>query len=91
MRRHHPAGAWRATLCAALLVSGCDHSPSQDILGSFFPAWLLCAGMGVLVTAVCHQLFGLLRLNDSLLMPPLTYLALAAASTVAIWLVWFGN
>jgi hypothetical protein len=29
-------------LLAALPLTGCGRAPSFDILGSFFPAWLLC-------------------------------------------------
>ena len=29
-----------------LLLTGCGRAPSFDILGSFFPAWLVCLVVG---------------------------------------------
>ena len=29
-----------------LVTAGCSAAPAQNIMGSFFPAWLLCAAIG---------------------------------------------
>jgi hypothetical protein len=65
-------------------------SPTQPILGSYFPSWLLCVLAGVVATAVVHQLLALAGLTRSLLLPPLTYAAMAAGAAMAVWLVLFG-
>ncbi len=72
-------------------MSGCSAAPSQDILGSFFPAWMLCVAVGVLAAVLCRRLLAAVGLSDHLLVPPLTYLALAVAVTLLTWLVWFGG
>lgn len=80
-----------AALTAALFASGCSSSPSQNILGSFFPSWMLCLGLGVLVAIVCRQVMVLVGFNDAIALPILTYLAVALAVTFLIWLLFFGQ
>jgi hypothetical protein len=83
--------------CAALLLtvapllSGCSGSPSQNVLGSFFPAWLLCAALGVVAAIVFRQILGALGINEHLIAAPLTYVCISLASTLLIWLLWFGH
>ena len=49
---------FRALVFTALsqFLAGCNHVPSQDILGSFFPSWMLCAAGGILVTVTVRQI-----------------------------------
>ncbi len=75
----------------ALCTSGCSASPSQDILGSYFPSWMLCLGLGVLAAVLCRLLMVLVGLNDAIPLPLLTYPALALAVTCLIWLLFFGQ
>src|SRR6266481_1229228 len=35
---------------AAFLLTSCGRAPSFDVLGSFFPAWLACLALGLLLT-----------------------------------------
>lgn len=73
-------------LCA-LLTTSCSRAPSFDILGSFFPAWLLCLAASLLLTAAARWL--LLRVRVVLALPILTYPSLTALFTFALWLVFF--
>jgi hypothetical protein len=82
--------------CAAgcalpLLASGCSASPSQDILGSFFPAWMLCAVVGVFLAVLVYQALRVIGVAHYVVVPPLTYLCIAAAGTLSLWLTWFGH
>ena len=43
-----------AVLLAATLCASCNRAPSFDVLGSFFPAWMFCLVIGLLLTAVSH-------------------------------------
>lgn len=71
----------------APLLSGCSHAPSIDIMGSFFPAWLVCLVMGIALTAVVRVV--LLRFQLKLAMPVLAYPCLAAFLTFFLWLLFF--
>lgn len=70
-----------------LLLASCNRSPSFDILGSFFPAWLLCLVSGLLLTVAAHLL--LVRIHVILALPVLTYPSLTALLTCALWLTFF--
>jgi hypothetical protein len=72
---------------SVLLLTSCSRAPSFDILGSFFPAWLLCLAVGLLLTVATRWL--LLRAHVVLAVPVLTYPSLAALFTCALWLSFF--
>ena len=76
-----------AAACAALMLAGCSRAPTYDIMGSLFPAWLLCIVLGALLAVLARWL--LLRARITLLYPVLVYPCLAAVFTFAIWLVIF--
>lgn len=70
-----------------LLLAGCSRAPSVDVLGSFFPAWLICFVAAVLLTALCRLVLGRFHLKVQL--PILAYLSLAACFTFVLWLIFF--
>jgi len=76
-------------VASALLTTGCSRAPSINILGSFFPAWILCGVIGVLLAAAARVLFA--RLNWERELSPLivVYPCLAALFTFSIWLLFF--
>jgi fructose-specific phosphotransferase system IIC component len=69
------------------LVSGCSRAPSFDIIGSFFPAWLICLIIGILLAALGRWL--LLRQQIVVVWPILVYPSLAALFTFLFWLIFF--
>jgi len=80
---------WRFCLatCVVLMSVGCSQAPAIDVMGSLFPAWLLCIALGILAAVLIRWL--LLRYRIQLLFPFLAYPCLAAVFTFAIWLVFF--
>ena len=74
-------------LLTAMLLTGCSRSPSFDILGSFFPAWLICLASGLLLTVAARWLLSRTRLV--LALPILTYPSLTALFTLSLWLALF--
>ena len=89
LRREHLNIA--AKQLVALCLAGCSTSPSLNILGSFFPAWMLCAAAGIVATVILRQALSAFGINQYLIAPPLTYLSIAAAGTLLVWLLWFGH
>jgi len=71
---------------ALLLMTGCGRAPSFDILGSFFPAWLVCLVVAILLTVVSRAL---LSRYVEIVWPVLVYPSLAAVFTFALWLALF--
>jgi hypothetical protein len=81
-------GVLRLGLILALVfLSGCTRAPSFDIIGSFFPAWLLCLVIAVVISAVFGGLFR--RLEIPIPVPVLTYTCMTAFLTLALWLIFF--
>ena len=74
-------------LLGIMLLTSCGRAPSFDILGSFFPAWLVCLVLGLLLTVAARWLF--LRARVVIAIPVLTYPSLTALFTFALWLAWF--
>jgi len=74
------------TLLPGFLV-GCSRAPSFDIVGSFFPAWLVCLILGILLTLPTRWL--LLRQKIVIVFPVLIYPSLAALFTFLLWLIFF--
>jgi hypothetical protein len=72
---------------APLLLVGCGRAPAVDILGSFFPAWLICLVAAILFTAIGR--FVLLRFNLKVALPVIFYPSFTAFFTFALWLLFF--
>ncbi len=66
-------------------------APSVNILGSFFPAWLICIVVGLLLTIVTRQVLIATKIASDVGPAALVYPCLAALWTFATWLVVFGN
>ena len=69
-----------------LMLIGCGRAPSFDILGSFFPAWLVCLVIAILLTVLSREL---LRRYVEIVWPIVVYPSLTAVFTFALWLTLF--
>jgi hypothetical protein len=78
-------------VAVALAISGCSYSPTQDLFGSYFPAWMLCAVLGIIAAVIIREIIGVTGINDYVVAPLLTYAALAVSATLLVWLFWFGH
>jgi len=74
-------------LLALLVLTSCSRAPSFDILGSFFPAWLVCLALALLLTVAARWL--LLRAHVVVAVPTLTWPSLTTLFTFALWLAFF--
>lgn len=72
-------------LLASPLLNGCSRAPSFDILGSFFPAWLVCFVIAIVLTGIVQLTLRQFRLR--LAFPILTYVSLTAFFAFALWLL----
>ena len=71
---------------ALLVMLGCGRAPSFDILGSFFPAWLVCLVVAIVLTVVSRSL---LSRHVEIVWPVLVYPSLTAVFTFVLWIVLF--
>jgi len=78
----------RALLSFVILsLAGCSRAPSVEIVGSFFPAWLLCFTAAVILAVLVQLLLSRLRL--SVAYPILFFPSLATILTLVLWLIFF--
>jgi len=77
-----------AWLCLAGLAAGCDGAPSRNILGSYFPSWMVCAGLAIVVALLARAVLQLTGLLEELPIPLVVLLAFGCAVDFAIWLAW---
>ena len=66
-------------------------APSVNILGSFFPAWLICIVVGLLLTVVVRQVLVATNTTEYLKPAGLGYTSLAFVLIFATWLIVFGG
>jgi hypothetical protein len=76
-------------LLVLLALTSCSRAPSFDIVGSFFPAWLVCLIVAIVLTALTAWL--LRHVHIPIAIPILTYPSLTAFFTFALWLIFFGS
>jgi hypothetical protein len=67
------------------------HSPTVDILGSYFPAWMVCIVSGLTLTLVAHWIVQICHLKPYLGPAPLIYSSLAIIFTFATWILFYQN
>jgi hypothetical protein len=77
-----------AWICLSGLVAGCDGAPSRNILGSYFPSWMVCALVGIVVALVARAVLKRTGLLEELPAPLLVLLGLGCAVDFGMWLVW---
>jgi len=75
------------------LGEGCrstqEHSPTIDVLGSYFPAWMACIISGILLTLVVRELLIGFKINAHLYPPAVVYVCMMILLTMAVWLAFF--
>lgn len=77
---------------AGLFFTGCrldNHAPTLDVLGSYFPAWMICIILGLASTLITRQIFIAFKIDLYLKFAALVYTCLLVFYTLAIWLLFF--
>jgi YtcA family len=77
-----------AAAAVSMLLDGCSSAPSRNILGSYFPSWMICALIGMGATVAVRVLLAKTGIDAVLPMPIVVYLAFATAFSLAVWLLW---
>lgn len=76
------------TVAFCAVLSGCAaRSPSIPILGAYFPAWMLCILVGIVLATLVRFMFGRVRID--VVPRPAVYPALAIAFAIAMWLMFY--
>jgi len=86
--RFPPPARWWCAAPILSLLGGCDGAPSRNILGSYFPSWMVCALVGIALALAARAIFKALGMLEELPVPFVVMLAIACAGTFAMWLIW---
>ncbi len=76
-------------LMALLFLAGCKGAPSINLVGSFFPAWMLCVAIGVFGVLILRRVFVRTQIEAHLGTLPLVYFCLWVLLTLGSWLLFF--
>ena len=66
-------------------------SPTIDILGSYFPAWMICIVSGLTLTLVSRWLIRAYHLEPYASPAPLIYSSLTIIYTFVTWIIFYQN
>jgi hypothetical protein len=86
-----------AALAALLVVSVMvmrdfsQHSLTVDIVGSYFPAWMVCIVSGLTLTLITHWIVQLGDLKSFIGPAPLIYPCLMIIFTFGTWILFYQN
>jgi hypothetical protein len=78
-------------LCWVAVRLSSHHSPTVDILGSYFPAWMICILSGLTLTLVVYWIVQLWQLKPYIGPAPLIYSCLMIIFTFATWILFYQN
>jgi hypothetical protein len=89
--RHRLARTGIALLGSAPVwgLCGCARSPVFNVLGSYFPGWIACMLLGVLIALLVRTLLNRRELEARIAALPLFYLSIALVAACALWLIAF--
>ena len=68
-----------------------QHSPTVDVLGSYFPAWMVCILSGLTLTLIAHWIVQVGNLKRYIGPVPLIYSSLMIIFTFATWILFYQN
>jgi hypothetical protein len=74
-------------MLVAFFSTGCERAPSFDVLGSFFPAWIVCLSFGLVFAVAARWLLS--RLHIEIAFPVLAYPSLTALFSFMFWFALF--
>jgi hypothetical protein len=71
------------------LFSGCAASPTLNVYGSYFPAWIVCIVVGIFFTVIARLLLVGGGIDEHLRFKPVVYCCMTLFITMAVWLIFF--
>ena len=76
-----------STIC--LLCTGCGRAPSVDIIGSFFPVWMVCLAIAIVLASIVRLVLVRYKFESEIGPVALFYPALVILFSCLLWLIFF--
>ena len=89
MIKHTMNGKMWFAFGMSLLCSGCSRAPSIDIIGSFFPVWMVCLTIAILLAFLVRFLLLRYKLEQDVGPLALFYPSVVILLTCCMWLIFF--
>jgi hypothetical protein len=83
-------GALLVVVFVAVQLSS-HHSPTVDVVGSYFPAWMVCILSGLALTFIAHWIIQLGNLKPYIGPAPVIYSSLMIIFMFATWILFYQN
>jgi hypothetical protein len=74
---------------AILFVTGCNRNPNVEIVGSYFPGWMISLALSVLLSFGAHALLRKQGLTYMIGHPAVVYPSMVVLFTCLLWLCFF--
>ena len=79
----------KSSLLTMLLLTGCGRAPSFNVLGSYFPAWLICILVGIAGASLVSFVLAKAHMPQLVRWTIVVYPCLAASIAFTLWLLMF--
>ena len=76
-------------MTACLSCAGCGRAPAFDIIGSFFPAWIVCVTIAVVLAFVLRALLLRWKFEQEVGPVALFYPSVVVLLSCTLWLIFF--
>jgi hypothetical protein len=73
----------------SLLLTGCGRAPSFNVLGSYFPAWLICILAGIAGASLVNFMLAKVHMAQLIRWTIVVYPCVAASIAFTLWLLIF--
>ncbi len=78
-----------AILPLTLFVAGCNRNPNVEIVGSYFPGWMISLVCGVGLSFAAHSVLRRQGLSYMIGHPAIIYPGMVVLFTCLLWLCFF--
>lgn len=78
-----------AVSACMLYAEGCSHAPAINVAGSFLPSWMLCLGIGMVVSALTRWQLMRRKLEHRVMPLVIFYPSVVVATACLLWLLLF--
>jgi YtcA family len=72
-----------------IFLMGCSRNPNLEIVGSYFPGWMLALALGVVLTLTTNSLLRRQGMDRTIGHPAIIYPGMVVLFTCLLWLCFF--
>jgi hypothetical protein len=72
-----------------LLSVGCGRAPAVDIIGSFFPVWMVCLTIAIILASILRIILLRYRFESEIGPVALFYPSIVILISCVLWLIFF--